>query len=116
MRPTRSAHGRVASHPHPQDTPLNDAGCSRGEFRGRSALLDDLKTAHRINQVVQARRSDKTDIGCLAAQETRHIDKESPAPPVLEVGIEDWFTQSGDGLDNLVPAVHLVDQITVDMR
>src|ERR1035437_5893856 len=61
------------------------------------------------------RGSDEPDVGRLAAEEGGVVNEEAAAAAVLEIGVEHRLAGSCDRLHHAVPAVHLVNQVAIDI-
>ena len=86
-----------------------------GEIERRAGRFGRLEALDRPEQVVQPRGGDESQVGASFAQETRRVDEKSAASRVLEIGIEDGLARCHHRLGDAVPAVHLVDDVAVDI-
>ena len=73
------------------------------------------KTLDRFGQILDSRRGNKAHIRGLAAEKSGRIDQKSAASAILKIGVEHRLAGGRDRLDHLVPAVHLIDQVPVDL-
>jgi len=101
--------GRRPGHPR-----RTDPRGGRDEVGGRPAPFHHGETLHRFDQVLRPGRRDEADVGGLGAQKSGIVDEEAAAAAVLEVGVKDRLARCRDRLHDLVPAVHLVNQVAVD--
>ena len=99
------ACGRRAGRTH--------AAVAATKSAGSAATLDQFEALHRLRQIFDPRGSHEADVRRLA-QEPGRVDKEPAAAGILEVGVQNGLVRLGDRLHHAVPAIHLVDQVSVD--
>jgi hypothetical protein len=78
-------------------------------------LLDGLEALHGRHQVLDLRGGDEADVGRLAAEESGGINEEAAAAAKLEVGVKDRLAGFRQRLHHLVPAVHLVNHVAINI-
>ena len=106
-------NGHVARGGRAADT---DTGRGRGEVVSRPGRLGGGKKLDRLDQILDLRGGDVAEVLEAGAQKAGGVDEEAAAAAVLEVGIEDRLARGHRGLGDLVPTVHLVDEVAVDRQ
>ena len=92
----------------------------KNNIRAHLSVLGQGECGNRLkllffHQVLHLRRSDEADIRGLLADKLRRVSEEPTAAAELEIGVEHRLAGSGERLHDAVPAVHLVDNIPVNL-